>query len=172
MDDARARLWELLEGESTLALATVVAGRPTVAPLFYVPWGGALCWLSSPTSRHSQAVEAQGWAAATVFASTFDWAAIRGAQLEGRVEVVDGPDRTEVLAAYTARFSLGETFAPTIEGSRLYRLVPTWARLLDNSAGFGGRVEFEPCVSGSAASPTRPAPPGPSGGPSGRRSGR
>jgi uncharacterized protein YhbP (UPF0306 family) len=142
MDDVKKRLWALLEQESTLSLATVVEGRPAVAPLFYVPWDGALCWLSSPTSRHSQAVARDGRAAAAVYASTFDWQGILGAQLEGWVEVVEEPwEREAILVAYLRRFGLDESFGQVIGKSLLYRLLPTWARLLDNAAGFGGKAE-------------------------------
>lgn len=142
MDDVQRRLWELLERESTLALATVVDGRPSVAPLFYVPWGGALCWLSAPSSRHSRAVALEGHAAAAVYVSTFDWEGIQGAQLEGRVEVVEDPwEREAILVAYRRRFGLDDSFGPIIGKSLLYRLLPTWARLLDNASGFGGKAE-------------------------------
>lgn len=139
---ARRLLWELIESESTLVLATGDEAGPWAAPLFYVPIDGTLCWLSSPRSRHA-AAGSEGLVAVAIFASTFRWEEIRGAQILGRVETVDRPaDRDRILVVYRARFALGDGFDERIAQSTLYRLRPVRARYLDNRAGFGGRFEI------------------------------
>lgn len=143
-EEGRRRLLELIEGESTLVLATVDhAGVPHAAPLFYLPVAGlpgediSLYWLSSPSSRHSLAL---GQVAVAIHASTWKQNEIRGAQLEGRAELVE--KSPELLAAYKARFALGDAFDRAIASSELYRFTPRWVRYLDNAQGFGGRIEL------------------------------
>lgn len=141
----RARLAALLAAESTLVLSTAGPAGPAGAPLFYLPEPGLrVVWLSSPRSRHSRNLAADPRAAISVFARTFHWEAIRGAQLDGTAAIVeDATERAALLAAYRARFSLGPSFDAAIEASRVYRFVPRRARLIDNALGFPGRVEIE-----------------------------
>jgi uncharacterized protein YhbP (UPF0306 family) len=140
--EARERLQDLIEQESTLVLSTAGADGPSGAPLFFVPGeGGALYWLSSPSSRHSR--ELEGQVAVSIHASTFRWEAIRGAQLRGTAAVVEAAEeRAALLQVYRRRFGLDESFDPLIARSALYRFTPRWARYLDNGLGFPGRVEI------------------------------
>lgn len=103
----------------------------------------ALFWLSSPSSRHSQAVAVSRRAAVSIPGNTRDWSEIRGVQLEGEVALVDDPlERQKQIARYVERFGLDARHEARIAASGLYRFTPRWARYLDNRAGGLGRWEF------------------------------
>lgn len=135
-----------LDAQSTLALATVDAdGSPQVAPLFYVSDEALnLYWLSSATSRHSINLDTQSRVAATVYPDVWDWKDIRGLQIEGTASAVeDRALRGEILVRYNQKFDLPPGFEAVIADSGLYALKPTWMRWLNNSAGFGYKVDFD-----------------------------
>ncbi len=138
----RAR--RVIEGETTMVLATAGEdGRAAAAPLFYVPGEGLeLYWLSSEASRHSRNLAARPDAAAAVFRSVTRWEEIRGVQMEGEARAVRDPaERERVLARYRERFGLGPEFEGAIGESTLYVFRPRWVRYVDNSEGFGFKVE-------------------------------
>jgi uncharacterized protein YhbP (UPF0306 family) len=140
-----AGLRQLIETENTLALATVDAqGQPAIAPLFYIADERLhLYWLSARTARHSRHLRAHPETELAVFHSTTDWRAIRGAQCRGTVAVVTGARRQALLARYAERFGLGPTFQAAIRRSSLYEFRPAWIRYVDNSAGFGNKIELK-----------------------------
>ena len=75
----RADFDRLLAANRYLVLGTVGAdGRPWVTPVFFAPLAAdAVCWVSSPGSRHSRTIESRPSVALTVFDSTV---AVGGAQ--------------------------------------------------------------------------------------------
>jgi nitroimidazol reductase NimA-like FMN-containing flavoprotein (pyridoxamine 5'-phosphate oxidase superfamily) len=142
MGDTIAQAAELVAAETTLVLATAGAGGPAAAPLFYWPEGLALYWLSSPESRHSRNLAGEPRAAVAVYASVRDWRDIRGVQMEGTASpVADSGERERVLAAYRKRFSLDAALDTVIARSVLFVFRPAWVRVVDNSKGFGYRME-------------------------------
>jgi uncharacterized protein YhbP (UPF0306 family) len=133
-----------LATQSTLALATVDAeGRAQVAPLFFVSDSALnLFWLSSISSRHSLNLAARPAVAATVYAETWTWQAIRGLQIEGNAWHVDhAGQRAAILDSYRRKFELTPQFDALIAASGVYCLQPGWIRWLDNSVSFGYRAE-------------------------------
>jgi uncharacterized protein YhbP (UPF0306 family) len=138
------RLQAYLAARSTLTLATAgPGGAPQAADLFFVADQALnLYFVSSPGSRHSRALISDPQVAATVHAETWEWQAISGLQLEGRVRALDGAEREAALARYSAKFPFVERFAVELAASACYCLTPDWLRWLDNSRGFGHRVEW------------------------------
>jgi uncharacterized protein YhbP (UPF0306 family) len=146
-DDMRPVLREFLASQSTLALATAgdEDGRPQVVPLFFVSDDDFnLFWISSPDSRHSANVAAWNDVAAAIYAHTWDWAGIKGVQIEGdAMPVTDDDERASALALYEAKFPfVNEKFADLIQQSVIYTLRPRWLRWLDNERRFGYKQEF------------------------------
>lgn len=134
-----------LKSQGTLTLATVGKdGRAQAASLFYVADSAArLYWFSSASSAHSRNVKARPDAAVSIYRPTEQWREIQGVQMRGRVEVVrDRAQREALTAVYVERFQLGTVFAAAIASSRLYVFRPNWARWIDNTRGFGHKVEF------------------------------
>jgi len=135
----------LLSAQSTLALATTAAdGSPHIAPLFFLLRSDlSLCWLSAPSSLHSQNLAANPAASVTVFRPTENWKEICGVQMRGSVEIIrERKQRAAILDAYMERFALKGVLRVAIARSRLYCFRPAWIRYIDNSRGFGYKFEI------------------------------
>jgi|DewCreStandDraft_5_1066085.scaffolds.fasta_scaffold00919_13 uncharacterized protein YhbP (UPF0306 family) len=144
-DDLRRRVANYLARHTTLTLATLGSdGRPQAAPLFYASDAHLnLIFLSSPDSRHSRNLARNPAAAAAIYDEVWEWQAIRGVQIEGQVERLEGEARQAALALYRTKYPFIAEFAPQVEASVLYRLRPRWLRYIDNSVAFGWREEME-----------------------------
>lgn len=117
------------------------SGAPAGAPLFFLASESlTLFWLSAPDSRHSRNLEEQPEAAVSVFAPVHDWREIRGVQMTGYARRAAD---TSILPAYRARFKLGPEFDAAIASSAVWEFRPRWLRFLDNSLGFGFKIELE-----------------------------
>lgn len=144
-DELRRRIADYLARHTTLTLATVGADSlPQAAPLFYASDAQMnLIFLSSPDSRHSRNLARNPAAAAAIYDEVWDWQAIRGMQIEGWVERLEGEARERALALYRAKYPFIAELAQQVEESVLYRLRPRWLRYIDNSIAFGWREEME-----------------------------
>jgi hypothetical protein len=154
--DLRSRVQAFLSLHSTMTLATVnAAGAVQAAAVFYAADEALnLIFVSSPNSRHGANLADQSRVAATVQADNQAWQSIQGLQIEGAVQMVQGP--TELAWAvriYAGRFEFlrallsGENGGPTalrgpLASSRFYVLRPVWIRLIDNTQGFGHKEEL------------------------------
>lgn len=141
---------------NTMTVATVGPwGEPQAAAVFYAADEQLnLFYLSSPTSRHSQNLMHHARVAATVHADGQAWQEIRGLQIEGTVQQVEGPLMlAQAARTYAARYDflrglLGDAadgpaaLRGPVAGSRFYVLKPAWMRLIDNSQGFGHKEEW------------------------------
>lgn len=144
---------EFLRSQNILTLATVCEdGSSSATPLFYLLHGGlCLYWVSSSSSRHSRNLTSGREVEAGVHAATDQWKEIRGVQMRGLAQVVtDSGEREEVLLSYAERFGLGRTLRMAMAESTLYRLVPSWIRMMDNSRYFGYKYEFRPSSGGGS----------------------
>ena len=147
-DDLRPVLRTFLDGQSTLALATAgdEDGRPQVAPLFFACDDDFnLYWISDPDSRHSANIAGWNDVAAAIYTHTWEWAGIKGVQIEGDAWAVtdDNNERAHALALYQAKFPfVTDKFADVIAASVIYVLRPRWIRWLDNERRFGYKQEF------------------------------
>lgn len=148
MEPARDRALAYLAGHHVTTIATAGAEGPWAAAVFYVNEGFDLVFLSSPSSRHAIALRENAAAAATVQEDYSDWRAIRGVQLEGRVEELGGEEAARVRAIYGAKFPIArpgdDTPAPiaaALAKVRWYRFAARRAFWIDNAAGFGKREQ-------------------------------
>lgn len=145
---------EFLRSQHILTLATVCEdGSSSATPLFYLLHGGfCLYWVSSSSSRHSRNLASGREVEAGVHTATDRWKEIRGVQMRGAVQVVtDSREREEVLRSYAGRFGLGPALRMALTQSTLYRFVPSWIRMIDNSRHFGYKYEFTPSGGEDAA---------------------
>jgi uncharacterized protein YhbP (UPF0306 family) len=134
-----------LARHSTLTLATTSAeGQPQAAPLFYAADpDGSLVFVSGAKSRHSLNLAADARAAAAVYGESWNWQAIAGVQMEGRVHLIPaGPGREQAWKTYRTKFPFVAEFEAEVARSEFHRFVPEWARLIDNSVRFGYREEI------------------------------
>jgi uncharacterized protein YhbP (UPF0306 family) len=135
---------EFIRRGNTLALATTGEDLcPRIAPLFYVADSDLrLYWFSKPSSEHSRNLRRHPAAAVTVFRQTDRWPEIQGAQMRGRVAMVRaGKRREQTMQTFRERFALGPEFDAALAGHNLYCFTPEWLRWIDNTRGFGFKVE-------------------------------
>ena len=145
----------MLAAYNTATLATAGDGRPWAAAVFYASDRDLnLYFVSDHRTRHGRDLAADARVAAAINPDCDNWNDVRGLQLEGRVEVLDGAARLAGLAHYLAKFHdvkalfeaprdrNEETIAQRLKAANLYRLQPDYVRLIDNSRWFGYKAEL------------------------------
>lgn len=142
----RRRALDYLAGHHVMTLATAGPEGPWAAAVFYAGDDFRLCFLSSPKTRHGRNLAADPRVAATVQEDYRDWRQIRGLQIEGAVEVLEGAERDAARACYAAKFpflrdlaGLPAAIATALERVRWYRLRPAAVHFIDNTVAFGQR---------------------------------
>jgi uncharacterized protein len=140
---------DYLSGHHVMTLATQGSAGPWAAAVFYVVDGGSLVFLSSPGSRHCRNLAQDPRCAATIQDNVDDWPQIKGVQLEGRVDALDGDEQDQARRRYGERFPIvgrlanaPATIVEALARVRWYRLTPERLGFIDNSRGFGHRDEF------------------------------
>lgn len=150
------RVKAFLDAHNTMTLATIgPSGEPQAAAVFYAADEQLnLYFLSSPSSRHSQNLMHDARVAVTVHADGQAWQAIRGVQIEGAAEVVEGATTlAQAARTYAGRYDFvrgllddaGDgpvALRGPVASSRFYVLRPAWIRLIDNTLGFGHKEEW------------------------------
>ena len=79
---------DLIDGQSTMTLATAQAQLAWAAPVYYVFSNSCFYFFSDPTSRHMVECLASGQAASAIYASGSSWQEIRGIQMSGSVKAI------------------------------------------------------------------------------------
>lgn len=138
-----------LAGHNVMTLATQGQDGPWASAVFYAIDGNSLIFLSSPSTRHARNLEHDVRCAATVQDDTADWKAVKGIQLEGRVDRLDGDAAGLAHKRYAEKFPIVSPLAKLPPGIvealakiHWYRLTPSRICFVDNSKGFGHRDEF------------------------------
>ncbi len=154
--DKRAAIREMLESHNTITLATCCDGSPWAASVFFASDKDLnLYFVSDYRTRHARDIGAGADVVATANADCVDWSAVKGLQITGFAEVVDGLARVNALRYYLMKFpdvkalfeapkdKDEETIAQRLKAANMYRLKPSWIRLIDNSKWFGYKVEID-----------------------------
>jgi uncharacterized protein YhbP (UPF0306 family) len=141
------RIREFLANHTTMTLATVAEdGRPQAASLFYAEMEDlSLVYLSEKKVRHSQNLQRDARAAATVYADGQRWEEIQGLQIEGTCHSLAGQEAEAARAAYVKKFPFIQAnvlIAAALKISTFYQLTPEWIRLTDNRQRFGHKEEW------------------------------
>lgn len=133
----------ILDESTTLTLATVEAdGSPRATPLFFAAEPDlSLLFLSDPASPHIHNLRRSPEVAASLHPAVAKWEEIRGLQLKGEVAAVSSEERETALEPYRQRFPFIEQLPEALAASILFRLSPSWIRLIDNRQGFGHKQE-------------------------------
>jgi uncharacterized protein len=139
-----------LDKHHVMSLATIGAGGPWAAAVFYARTGDSLCFLSSPSSRHCRNLARDPRCAATIQADVSDWTKIRGVQLEGRAVEIMGEEEALARRRYGERFpvvarlaSAPAAIVQALAKVRWYRLQVERLYFIDNSLGFGHREQVD-----------------------------
>jgi uncharacterized protein YhbP (UPF0306 family) len=146
-DPLRDEARQLLDRFRTACLATAGAeGLPHAANVQFVADDRLnLYFVSSAESLHARHIARRHQVAVTVYDhGDSDPAAIRGLQLHGLCQQVADDQRSAVWQLYVRRFRFVES-APllraAVEAQPFFQVTPTWMRLIDNSRGFGFKIE-------------------------------
>ncbi len=135
-----------------MTLATSAGDLPWAATVFYASDGLRLYFFSAPESRHCQNLSANGRVAVTVQEDYQDWRKIKGIQLEGRAELVDGVvEKAKAMTIYALKYpEVIKLFTDPTSGVfhkaflkvKFYCVVPDKLLFIDNAQGFGRRQEL------------------------------
>jgi len=151
-DTIKQQLLDYLKSHNTMTLATCAGDIPWAATVFFASDDIKLYFFSAPDSRHSQNLAANPRVAVTIQEDYKDWRKIKGIQLEGRVELVDGVlEKAKAMALYAIKFpDVIKLFTDPASGVfhkaflkvKFYCVVPEKLFFIDNEQGFGKRQEL------------------------------
>jgi uncharacterized protein YhbP (UPF0306 family) len=139
--------------QTTMTLATAKGDAAWAAPVYYVFHKSAFYFLSAPESRHITEGLENHRTSSAVHASGATWQEIRGLQMSGRIQPVEGRlEAFQVLRVYLKRFPFTKdffnknTFIDSQSfwdrfGVKLYRFKPSKVYYLDNRIRFAFRAE-------------------------------
>ena len=151
-DTIKQQLLDYLKSHNTMTLATCAGDIPWAATVFFASDDFKLYFFSAPDSRHCQNLAANPRVAVTIQEDYKDWRKIKGIQLEGRVELVDGVlAKAKAMAVYAFKYpDVIKLFTDPSSGVfhkaflkvKFYRVVPEKLFFIDNEQGFGKRQEL------------------------------
>lgn len=153
MSDAlKQQVLDYLSGHNTMTLATCAGDAPWAATVFYASEDLRLYFFSAPESRHGQNLAANDRVAVTIQEDYSDWRQIKGIQIEGQVELVDGIlEKTKAMAIYARKYpDVIKLFSDPGSGVfykaflkvKFYCVIPEKLFFIDNAQGFGKRQEL------------------------------
>ena len=138
---------DYLEQHNVITLATNGSSGLWAAAVFYASEEFDIYFISTGHTRHGQNIADNRRAAGTIQEDYHDWAAIKGIQLEGSVELLSGHDKERAISIYVQKYPLIQAESGPIQAAlevmNWYRLTPERLYLVDNSKGLGHRDEVE-----------------------------
>ncbi len=154
-EDDRQRISDYLAAHNTVTLASCSADGPWAAAVFFVADANlALYFKSAPKTRHMVDILGDSRVAATVQDDGQAWQSICGLQLLGTCSAVDDQDEPRVSDLYREKFPFLATvtddssdederiLAQRVRKTPFFKLNPRWIRLIDNTRGFGRKLEI------------------------------
>jgi uncharacterized protein YhbP (UPF0306 family) len=141
----------LADEQTTMTLATASENEAWAAPVYYVRYKSAFYFLSDPQSRHIHEALQSGQSSAAVHAAASTWQEIRGLQMTGAIEPVEGGiEALQALKEYLKKYPFtkelfGKNAVLDIRsfrerfGVRLYKFSPSLVYYLDNQIRFAFR---------------------------------
>ncbi len=137
--------------QTTMTLATASKDVAWAAPVYYAFYKSAFYFLSDPKSRHIDEALQSGQSSSAVHAAASTWQEIRGLQMTGAIEPVEGGlEALQALKEYLKIYPFtkelfGKSAVLDINsfrerfGVRLYKFIPTRVYYLDNQIRFAFR---------------------------------
>lgn len=151
-DDLKRQILDYLQAHNTMTLATCAGDVPWAATVFYASEDLRLYFFSAPDSRHCQNLAANSRVAVTIQEDYHDWRQIKGIQLEGNVNLVDGVlEKAKAMAVYARKYpEVINLFTDPASGVfykaflkvKFYCVVAQKVYYIDNEQGFGKRQEL------------------------------
>ncbi len=153
--ELRERTIDLINRQSTMALATAEENAAWVAPVYYVFYKSGFFFFSNPDSRHIREALSSKQASASIYPFVDTWQEIRGIQMSGGIRAVKpGLTAIQAVRAYIEKFPFTKDFFGSEETLnlekfikrfrvRLYRFEPHLVYYSDNRIRFGFRTEIK-----------------------------
>ena len=137
------RVKNYLKEHNTMTLATVGKKGISAAAVFYSETQQCdyLLFVSSPNSEHIANLGMDTKCAATIQNDGLEWEIIKGLQIKGIVELADEND-WDIYFKKFPYIKENKTLSNSLKKVNLYKFIISWARLIDNSKGFGNREEY------------------------------
>jgi len=152
MNRIQRKLLQFLRKHQVLTVAvTETDGHPYAAALFYaVDDDLSFYVVSDSTTRHGTAMLAVGVVAGTIQRDRQEWNELRGAQFIGKCARLEGVEYAKGWAVFLKRFVFLQAvkrdgvgaLASALAKMDLWRIEPSWIRLLDNRVGFAHKEEW------------------------------
>ena len=154
-EQLRTLAGNLIEGQSTMTLATAQENTAWAAPVYYVFCRSAFYFFSDPESRHIEESLAGCQVSAAIHSEASSWKDIRGVQMAGSIDMVSGKlEAVETIGKYLKKFGFTKDFFSKDQAMdldafakrfhvRLYKFNPSIIHYLDNSIRFGFREEVD-----------------------------
>jgi uncharacterized protein YhbP (UPF0306 family) len=153
MSDAlKEQIVDYLKSHNTMTLATCAGDAPWAATVFFASDDLRLYFFSAPESRHCLNLSTNGRVAVTIQEDYKDWREIKGIQLEGSVDLVDGVvEKAKAIAIYAIKYpDVIKLFTNPASGVfykaflkvKFYCVTPDKVFFIDNAQGFGKRQEL------------------------------
>jgi uncharacterized protein YhbP (UPF0306 family) len=142
----RQQALHYLQSHQVMTLATVGPEGPWATAVFYANVDFNLIFLSAGHTRHAQNFNHQPKISAAIQEDYHDWPAIKGIQLEGDVWQLSGVERITAVAQYKKKYpflaNANAQVMAALTKVNWYQLAPSRFYFIDNSQGFGHRVEI------------------------------
>ncbi|MDX1614026.1 MAG: pyridoxamine 5'-phosphate oxidase family protein [Candidatus Promineifilaceae bacterium] len=143
----RERALAYLQAHRVVTLATNGPHGLWAAAVFYATQQFELLFLSAGHTRHARNLAVEPQVAGTIQEDYRDWPEIKGIQLEGRVDRLDGRARRAAIDRYHQKYPFLAQAPPVVQQAlekvNWYRLTPSRLYYIDNSRGFGHRDEID-----------------------------
>ncbi len=145
-DTAVSNTLAYLQQHQVMTLATTGPSGVWAAAVFYVNEGFDLYFLSAGHTRHAQNMAASSRVSAAIHEDYGEWTAVKGIQLEGVTQPLQGQARQSAIALYRTKYPFLAKVPAVIQSAlaqvNWYRLRPDKLYFIDNSKGFGHRDEI------------------------------
>ena len=148
MDNLRDRLLQFLRDHQVMTLAVMDADdNPYAAALFYaVDDELRLYVVTDPATDHGKAMQRNPAVAGTIQLDRQHWHEIQGVQFRGICRQLEGADRVPAWEIYSTRFPFllqpNPLLTPALAKTAMWRIDPSWIRLIDGRLGFGHKEEW------------------------------
>ena len=126
-----------------MTIATVGKKNASAAAVFYAPIkeSKSLLFVSNEKSEHIMNCKENSHCAATIQEDGLEWSVIKGLQIKGEINTADKKYWTNYFEKYPY-IKADETLSKALEKVKLYEFKIKWIRMIDNSKGFGNKIEY------------------------------
>lgn len=145
IEDDTTLLSSVLSEHWVMGLATVSKDGPQNTPVFYAvaDTGKTLLFMSRSNTDHINNIMQNPRVAASMFLETKQIGVMRGVQIRGFVECLEGDEKKRLEKIYYQTHSAARALKVTGKSVQLYALRVQSAKLIDTRLGFGKHILWD-----------------------------